>query len=68
MTRICRGVLAELGRPTSEAIACPTPESAWRQMLEAARPEDLACVTGSFFIVGEVRRLAGCLTTGASSS
>lgn len=68
MTRICRGVLAELGRPTGEAIACPTPESAWRQMLEAARPEDLACVTGSFFIVGEVRRLAGCLTTGAPSS
>lgn len=34
---------------------CPDPASAWRLVHSFARPEDLICVTGSFFIAAEMR-------------
>jgi dihydrofolate synthase/folylpolyglutamate synthase len=32
------------------------PAEAWREMFQAASPDDLVCVTGSFFIAAEIRR------------
>ena len=34
---------------------CETPAQAWEQARAAATPEDLICVTGSFFIAAEIR-------------
>jgi len=34
---------------------CPDPATAWRCASDLAAPEDLICITGSFFIAGEVR-------------
>jgi len=48
-------VAAELtGRPCP---ACETPAEAWERVGTLAQPTDLICVTGSFFIAGEVRHL-----------
>ena len=33
----------------------PDAQSAWRKAIELAQPEDLICVTGSFFIAAEMR-------------
>jgi dihydrofolate synthase/folylpolyglutamate synthase len=38
------------------------PAEAWREMLKAATPEDLVCVTGSFFIAAEIRQQVRNLT------
>ncbi len=38
------------------------PAEAWREMLGAAAPEDLVCVTGSFFIAAEIRQQMRNLT------
>jgi dihydrofolate synthase/folylpolyglutamate synthase len=35
----------------------PTPATAWQQVRRGLEPDDLACVTGSFFTAGELRRL-----------
>lgn len=34
---------------------CPTPREAWDEVAAHATPEDLVCVTGSFFIAAEMR-------------
>jgi len=34
---------------------CPDPAGAWNKIRSLASPEDLICVTGSFFIAGEMR-------------
>ena len=39
------------------------PAEAWRQARAAAGPQDLICVTGSFFIAAEVRRLLQAAST-----
>ena len=36
---------------------CETPAQAWEQARAAASPEDLICVTGSFFLAAEVRAM-----------
>jgi len=36
---------------------CETPAQAWEQARAAAEPDDLICVTGSFFLAAEVRQL-----------
>ncbi|MFH1921799.1 MAG: folylpolyglutamate synthase/dihydrofolate synthase family protein [Planctomycetota bacterium] len=36
---------------------CQSPADAWQQVCALARPEDLVCVTGSFFLAAEVRHL-----------
>ena len=36
---------------------CPEPADAWEAARQAASPEDLVCITGSFFIAAEIRRL-----------
>ena len=35
---------------------CPRPADAWEAVCRLATPEDLVCVTGSFFIAAEMRR------------
>jgi dihydrofolate synthase/folylpolyglutamate synthase len=40
-----------------QAISCPTPADAWEQARQLASPEDLVCITGSVFLVGEMRPL-----------
>jgi dihydrofolate synthase/folylpolyglutamate synthase len=37
-----------------EAVACETPQAALAVARERAEPEDLICVTGSFYLAGEV--------------
>lgn len=37
------------------------PAAAWRHVRRQAAPEDLVCVTGSFFIAAEIRRLIDAL-------
>jgi dihydrofolate synthase / folylpolyglutamate synthase len=35
---------------------CPTPAAAWDAVKHNASAEDLICITGSFFLAGEIRR------------
>lgn len=37
-----------------EYPCAPTPAEAWKRTQALARPEDLICVTGSFFLVGQI--------------
>jgi dihydrofolate synthase / folylpolyglutamate synthase len=57
---LCRQELARFGRPSGAAHvqARETPAAAWALAQEWARPGELVCVTGSFFIVAELRSLA----------
>ncbi len=36
---------------------CPDPQAAWQQMSSLINPDDLVCVTGSFFFAAEMRPL-----------
>ena len=38
------------------------PAEAWQEVLRAASPDDLVCVTGSFFLAAEIRRQLHDLT------
>ncbi len=46
---------AEIGGPLCETA--PDPAAAWRRAQQITRPEQLVCVTGSFFLAAEIRRL-----------
>ncbi len=48
-------VAAELGR--QEPIVCTEPSDAFEEVRRRAKPEDLICITGSFFIAAELRRM-----------
>jgi dihydrofolate synthase/folylpolyglutamate synthase len=37
----------------------PTPQEAWQSLRGQVRREDLICITGSFFLAGEMRNLLG---------
>lgn len=39
---------------SQQVIVCPTPKEALKTALTLASPEDLVCVTGSLYLVGEV--------------
>jgi dihydrofolate synthase/folylpolyglutamate synthase len=45
---------------------CDTPAEAWQTVKRLASPDDLVCVTGSFFLAAEVRQAIA--SNGASSS
>ncbi len=47
---------ATTGRGFMIEIA-PTPADAWAAVQRLARPDDLICITGSFFLAAEMRRL-----------
>ncbi|HON22430.1 MAG TPA: cyanophycin synthetase, partial [Syntrophales bacterium] len=44
-------------RLSPEAKAIPAPAAALRHALAVARHDDLICVTGSLYLVGEIKRL-----------
>lgn len=46
----------ELSR-VPEVTVCDSPDAAWRKCQAIARPEDLICVTGSFFLAAEIRSI-----------
>ena len=53
---------AELGAMAAKLTGrqyslCPNPAAAWQQIRALAKPEDLVCVTGSFFLAAEIRHL-----------
>jgi dihydrofolate synthase/folylpolyglutamate synthase len=52
----CREELARLGRPLDDehVAACPAPGDGWRQAQRWTAPDDLLCITGSFFIAAEL--------------
>ena len=35
----------------------PNPAEAWNHLRQSAAPDDLICITGSFFLAGEMRKL-----------
>jgi dihydrofolate synthase/folylpolyglutamate synthase len=39
------------------ATVCAEPSDAWDEISRLAHPDDLVCVTGSFFIAAEIRRI-----------
>ena len=45
------------GRGFMLAETAPTPTDAWDAVGRLAQPDDLVCVTGSFFLAAEMRRL-----------
>jgi dihydrofolate synthase/folylpolyglutamate synthase len=50
-----RDLAVELG--AGDCRVCPDPASAWELVHEIARGDDLVCITGSFFLAGEMRLL-----------
>ncbi len=48
-------VAVELG--WQEPIVCTEPSDAFEEVSRRAKPEDLICITGSFFIAAELRRM-----------
>jgi dihydrofolate synthase/folylpolyglutamate synthase len=56
--------LAEIVRTTlagreAEVTVISSPPQAWQYVANTAGPRELVCVTGSFFLAAELRRLAG---------
>jgi dihydrofolate synthase/folylpolyglutamate synthase len=49
--------LAEMAARLGDCPArvCPDPAGAWNVVRQWAEPDDLVCVTGSFFLAGEIR-------------
>ncbi len=47
------------GRPDTHH---PTPPAAWEALSREATPNDLICITGSFFIAAEMRAAIGPLS------
>ncbi len=37
------------------------PAEAWQYIRRLAKPDDLLCITGSFFFAGQMRRLISCV-------
>ena len=44
------------GMCATPPVLCPTPREAWDRVRAVARPDDLICITGSFFIANQMRR------------
>lgn len=60
--RLAKIVAAELEKAngagtTSQVIQEPNPQRAWQRVQATLHPQSLACVTGSFFIAAELRRV-----------
>lgn len=47
---------------------CPDPATAWAAVRDEAKKDDLICVTGSFFIAGEIRREAALRPLGGDNA
>jgi folylpolyglutamate synthase/dihydropteroate synthase len=57
---LCRNELRHLGRAADADClqSRETPAAAWELAQRWAAPDELACITGSFFIAAEMRGLA----------
>jgi dihydrofolate synthase/folylpolyglutamate synthase len=56
--RMLEQVLCDSGAsPMPTITTCETPALAWRHCETIATPEDLVCITGSFFLAAEMRSL-----------
>jgi dihydrofolate synthase/folylpolyglutamate synthase len=44
------------GASSKPHVVCPTPREAWDRARDLAEPDDLICITGSFFIATQMRR------------
>jgi dihydrofolate synthase/folylpolyglutamate synthase len=55
---LAESTMADASRETPCVTTRPDPESAWRAALALAGDRGLVCVTGSFFLASEIRRLA----------
>jgi dihydrofolate synthase / folylpolyglutamate synthase len=50
-------VRSELGSRNDEVLVCQTPREAWRKATTTAKPRELVCISGSFFLAAELRPL-----------
>lgn len=58
LCNLARTIATEMQLPVANAITFQaSPAEAWRATLQLTEPHDLICVTGSFFIAGEIREL-----------
>ena len=55
LLQVVRSELARLGRTENAIAECALPRDAWELAQLWAEPDDLICVTGSFFIIAELR-------------
>lgn len=53
--RLCQRLREEYG--FEQTVPCPSLEEALQTLLASAGPEDLICICGSLYLVGDVRRL-----------
>jgi dihydrofolate synthase/folylpolyglutamate synthase len=44
----------------ADVEVAPNPQAAWQRVRRLATPDDLVCLTGSFFLAGEMRSLVAC--------
>jgi len=47
---------AEVGGPPAVVVS-PTPQEAWQDACRHAQPGELVCITGSLFLIAELRPL-----------
>jgi len=66
----CRDEKTRLGQAVDEDAVqtCPLPADAWRLALQWTKPDQLLCITGSFFIAAELRGLATAAAEAAASA
>ena len=57
LVELVRKELAVHGFSNRSVAECETPVAAWQTVLETAAPQELVCITGSFFLAAEMRRL-----------
>jgi dihydrofolate synthase/folylpolyglutamate synthase len=54
---LARSLTDVLGGSSEAVVVCPTPELAWQYVQRTFVARELVCVTGSFFLAAEMRRL-----------
>lgn len=66
----CREEKARLGQAADadHVRTCPLPTDGWRLALEWSKPDQLLCITGSFFIAAELRGLAAAAAGTAATA
>ena len=58
LCELAKTTCSELGLAIGDDISvCESPREAWKAVAEGCPPDELICVTGSFFIASEVREL-----------